>query len=116
MRKKGSLSSARSYYNKALAENPSLGVAYLRIAKMYGDSSNSCGSTAFEKRAINWKAAEMAEKAARVDGSIASNARAAASSYRARAPQKSDIFSSGMAGKTITFNCWVGGSVRVPNL
>ncbi|MDX1463109.1 MAG: hypothetical protein R3359_08635 [Marinirhabdus sp.] len=116
MRKKGSYGSARNYYNKALSQNPSLGRAYLRIAAMYGESANNCGSTAFEKRAINWKAAEMAEKAARVDGAIASNARAAAASYRARAPQKSDIFSSGMAGKTITFNCWVGGSVRVPNL
>jgi len=116
MRKKGSKSSARNYYNKALAENPSLGVAYLRIAKMYADSANSCGTTAFEKRAIYWKAAEMASRAARVDGSIAGNANAAASSYRGYAPSKSDIFSSGMAGKTITFSCWVGGSVKVPNL
>ncbi|WP_115123038.1 hypothetical protein [Marinirhabdus gelatinilytica] len=116
MRKKGSLSSARSYYNKALEQNPSLGRAYLRIANMYASSANNCGSTAFEKRAIYWKAAEMADRAARVDGSIASNARQTAASYRGRAPQKSDIFSSGMAGKTITFNCWVGGSVRVPNL
>lgn len=116
MRRKGSLSSARNYYNKALAENPSLGVAYLRMAKMYADSANSCGETAFEKRAIYWKAAEMADRAARVDGSIAGTANATASSYRGYAPSKSDIFSSGMAGKTITFNCWVGGSVRVPNL
>lgn len=116
MRAKGSLSSARTYYNKAVAEDPSMGRAYLKIANMYASSANSCGTTAFEKRAINWKAAEMADKAARVDGSIAGNARAAAASYRARAPQKSDIFNSGMQGKTITFSCWVGGSVRVPNL
>lgn len=116
MRKKGSSSSARNYYNKALAENPSLGIAYLRIAKMYADSANNCGTTAFEKRAIYWKAAEMADRAARVDGSIAGTANATASSYRGYAPSKSEIFSSGMAGKTITFNCWVGGSVRVPNL
>lgn len=115
-RKKGSLSTARNYYNKALSENPSLGIAYLRIAKMYADSANSCGTSAFEKRAIYWKAAEMADRAARVDGSIAGTANATASSYRGYAPSKSDIFSAGMAGKTITFNCWVGGSVRVPNL
>jgi tetratricopeptide (TPR) repeat protein len=116
MRKKGSLSNARTYYNKALAGNPSLGIAYLRMAKMYADSANGCGDTAFEKRAIYWKAAEMADRAARVDGSIAGNANAAASSYRGYAPSKSEIHSSGMAGKTITFNCWVGGSARVPNL
>ena len=58
----------------------------------------------------------MANKAARVDGSIASTARDAASSYMQRAPSKSDIFSAGKAGQTISFSCWVGGSVRVPNL
>jgi hypothetical protein len=63
-----------------------------------------------------WKAAEMASKAARVDASIAGNARATASAYRDRTPTKSEIFSAGMGGKTISFKCWVGGSVRVPNL
>jgi tetratricopeptide (TPR) repeat protein len=116
MRSQGSLSSARNYYNKALNENPSLGRAYLRIAKMYADSASNCGATAFEKRAMYWKAAEMADRAARVDGSIAGTASATASSYRGYAPSKSDIFNSGMEGKTITFNCWVGGSVKVPNL
>ncbi len=115
-RKQGSLSSARSYYNKALKNNPSFGTCYLRIATMYSNSSNKCGATVFEKRAINWLAANMADKAARVDASIASKARASAKNYRLRAPSKSDIFSEGMAGKTVSFNCWVGGSVKVPNL
>lgn len=115
-RKKGSLSSARTYYNKMLEVKPSAGIAYYKIGTMYAESANNCGTTVFEKRAMNWLAADMMDKAARVDGTIAGNAKAAASSYRQRAPQKSDIFSEGMAGKTITFNCWVGGSVRVPNL
>ncbi|HAT66385.1 MAG TPA: hypothetical protein DCS66_17615 [Flavobacteriaceae bacterium] len=115
-RKKGSFSSARSYYLKSVEQKPSFGVCYLKIAQMYAQSSNDCGNTPFEKRAINWKAAEMANKAARVDGSIASTARDAASSYMQRAPSKSDIFSAGKAGQTISFSCWVGGSVRVPNL
>jgi tetratricopeptide (TPR) repeat protein len=115
-RQKGNMSSARIYYNKVLEFKPSEGVAYLRIAQMYAASADNCGNTVFEKRAINWLAADMAEKAARVDANIASNARAAAESYRLRAPSKSDIFSDDMAGKTISFNCWVGGSVRVPNL
>jgi len=112
---KGSFGQARTYYLKAIEQKPSYGRAYLKIANMYA-SSNNCGNTPFEKRAVNWKAAEMAEKAARVDPSIASNARAAASSYMQRAPQKSEIFSNDMAGKTISLNCWIGGSVKVPNL
>ncbi|MGB3343403.1 MAG: hypothetical protein WBA61_05800 [Aequorivita sp.] len=115
-RKKGSFGTARNYYNKMLEVRPSAGIAYYRIGTMYADSANNCGTTVFEKRAMNWLAADMMDKAARVDGTVAANARAAAAAYRARAPQKSDIFSEGMAGKTITFNCWVGGSVRVPNL
>jgi hypothetical protein len=83
---------------------------------MYSKSSNDCGATVFEKRAVNWLAANMADKAGLVDASIASEARRAASSYRQRAPSKSDIFSDGMAGKTISFNCWIGGSVKVPSL
>lgn len=115
-RKKGSNGQARKYYMKMVEVKPSAGIAYLKIANMYAASANNCGSSTFEKRSIYWKAAEMAEKAARVDASIAGNARATANSYRERAPQKTDIFNEDMAGKTITFNCWVGGSVRVPNL
>ncbi len=115
-RKQGSYSSARSYYNKTLKFDPSYGRSYLRIAQMYSKSSGNCGSTVFEKRAVNWLAANMADKAARVDASIAPEARKAASSYRLRAPSKSDIFSESMAGKTIRFNCWIGGSTKVPNL
>lgn len=115
-RKAGNFSSARTYYNRMLEVRPSAGMAYYRIGSMYADSASNCGTTVFEKRAMYWLAAEMMDKAARVDGSVASNAKAAAESYRQRAPQKSDIFSEGMAGKTIQFKCWVGGSVKVPNL
>jgi tetratricopeptide (TPR) repeat protein len=115
-RKKGSYGKARSYFLKMVDVKPSAGIAYLKIANMIAKSANSCGSTVFEKRAIYWKAAEYADRAARVDGSIAGNARSTASAYRDRAPQKTDIFSEGMAGKTVTFKCWVGGSVKVPSL
>lgn len=115
-RKRGGFSNARTYYNKMLEVRPSAGIAYYRIGTMYAESANDCGTTVFEKRAMNWLAAEMMDKAARVDRSVAANANAAAATYRQRAPQKSDIFSEDMAGKTIQFKCWVGGSVRVPNL
>lgn len=115
-RKKGSYGKARTYYRKVLELKPNEGRAYLKIAQMYNKSANSCGSTPFEKRAINWLAAQMADKAARVDPSIASTARSAASSYRGLAPSKTDIFSAGKSGETISFRCWVGGSVRVPKL
>jgi len=114
--KKGSYGQSRKYFRKVIELKPNYGRGYLKIAAMYNKSANSCGSTPFEKRAINWLAAQMADKAARVDPSIAGSARAAASSYRGLAPSKTDIFSSGMAGKIVSFSCWVGGSIKVPSL
>ncbi|MGD1946699.1 MAG: hypothetical protein ACFB0A_10685, partial [Croceivirga sp.] len=107
---------ARNYAQKAINANSANGKAYLLIANLYASSANACGSTPFEKRAIYWKAAEMARKAGRVDPSLASRANKTAASYTQRAPDKTMIFQNGMAGKTVTFNCWVGGSVKVPNL
>lgn len=111
-----SKSQARSYALKAIDANPANGKAYLLIANLYAGSANDCGSTPFEKRAIYWKAEDMARKAGRVDPSLGSRASQTAASYAERAPSKEMIFNSGMAGKTISFSCWVGGSVKVPNL
>ena len=116
MKRKGRKSQARTYAQKAINANASNGKAYLLIAGLYATSANACGTTAFEKRAIYWKAADMARKAARVDPSLSGRAKQAAASYNAKAPDKTMIFNSGMGGKTVTFSCWVGGSVKVPNL
>lgn len=109
-------SQARSYAEKALQAKPSFGKAYLLIAQLYANSVNDCGSTPFEKRSVNWLAAQMARKAGQVDSSLKSTAESAASSYEQRAPSKADIFTEGMAGKTVQFSCWIGKSITVPNL
>ncbi|WP_396636767.1 hypothetical protein [Maribacter sp. R77961] len=114
--RRSSKSTARSYAQKAIDANGANGKAYLLIASLYAGSANACGTTPFEKRAIYWKAADMASRAGRVDPSLRGRASQAAASYNAKAPSKEMIFSSGMAGKTVTFSCWVGGSIKVPNL
>jgi len=114
--RRSSKSQARNYALKAIDANPSNGRAYLLIANLYAGSANACGSTPFEKRAIYWKAADMARKAGRVDPSLKGRANQTAASYSAKAPDKTMIFNADMAGKTISFNCWVGGSVKVPTL
>ncbi|MCB7481527.1 tetratricopeptide repeat protein [Christiangramia sediminis] len=114
---KGQYGQARSFYRKALEAKPSLGSAYLQIANMYAKSANNCGDDTFTKRAVYWLAADYASRAARVDPSISSNASQAAAAYRGRAPQKSDVFqSSRNAGDAIPIGCWIGESVRIPNL
>jgi len=115
-KRKGSKSTARKYAQKAIDSDPSMGRAYLLIAGLYANSANACGTTTFEKRAIYWKAAEMARKAGRVDPSIGGSSKKAVTSYNAKAPSKEMIFQEGMAGKTVSFKCWVGGSVKVPSL
>ena len=113
---KGQFGQAKNFYLKATNAKPSYGRAYLQIANMIAQSANNCGDTAFEKRAVYWLAAEYASRAGRVDPSLSSNANQAASAYRGRAPQRSDIFQDDMQGKTITIGCWIGETVRVPNL
>ena len=115
-KKKGSFGQARTYYRKALSAKPSMGICHLRIAAMYASSANNCGTDVFSKRAVYWLAAAEASKAGRVDGSLSGNANATADSYRQRAPSKTDIFQSSMGGKSVPLSCWIGGSVRVPNL
>jgi len=114
--RRGSKGTARKYAQKALDASPSNGKAYLLIASLYASSANQCGKTTFEKRAMYWKAAEVARKAGRVNPSLKSRANKSAASYNAKAPTKEMIFTEDMAGKTVTFSCWVGGSVKVPNL
>lgn len=115
-RQKGQFSQARTYYRRALDAKPSMGRAYLQIANMIAQSANNCGNTTFEKRAVYWLAADYASRAGRVDPSISSTANETAAAYRGRAPQRSDIFQQDMQGKTISIGCWIGESVRVPNL
>lgn len=115
-RKDGSYGKARGLYNKALAEDGSYGSAYLRIAAMYAASANNCGESTFDKRAVYWLAASTAERAGRVNPSLSGTASKTAESYRATAPSKADVFSSGKAGQTIKIGCWIGSSVRVPGV
>lgn len=108
---------ARSYFQQALGQRPSLGKAHLAIAEMYAASANSCGDSQFEKRAIYWLAADEARRASRVDPSIKRDAAKFIESYLGRAPSKTDIFTEGNSGEQIVFNgCWVGRSVRVPSI
>ena len=112
----GRRSSARDYAKQALSFQPSLGRAYLLIANMYADSANGCGDTQFNKRAVFWLAAQTAQKAGRVDASLKKLTATTVAAYNGRAPSKTDIFTEGNQGATVSFSCWIRRSVKVPNL
>jgi tetratricopeptide (TPR) repeat protein len=110
--------SARRAYLKSTALRPSFGQPYLKIADMTANSTGSCGANPFEKRAVYWVAARYAEKAGRVDPSLRSTAKKYVASYNGAAPDKRTVFTNShgyKSGDIITFNCWVGESVRIPN-
>lgn len=115
-KKKGSYGQARNYYQKVLAANPSYGRAHLAISQMYAASANNCGTDNFSRRAVFWLAAQEARKAGRVDANLKKAAADQAANYLAKAPTKSEIFDKGNAGATIKIGCWIGRSVKVPNL
>jgi tetratricopeptide (TPR) repeat protein len=108
--------SARNYAEQALSYQPSLGRAYLLIANMYADSANGCGDTQFNKRAVFWLAAQTAVKAGRVDASLKKISDRTAAAFNGRAPSKTDIFTEGNQGTSITFSCWIRRSIKVPSL
>ncbi|MGB3607147.1 tetratricopeptide repeat protein, partial [Psychroserpens sp.] len=115
-KRRGSYGAARQYYREVLKLNPSDGTPHLQIAAMYAKSANSCGDDNFSKRAVFWYAAQEARKAGQIDPNLRSNAAQAAASYEANAPTTAEIFSKGNQGQTISIGCWIGGSVKVPNL
>ena len=115
-RKNGLFSRARSYYMQALGFNPSMGRSYLAIAQMYASSAKNCGADNFSQRAVYWLASKEAQKASRVDGTLKSAANKSYKNYEAKAPQKSEIFSSGREGEVIQIACWINRSIKVPNL
>tara|TARA_B100000989_G_scaffold135963_1_gene101042 strand:- start:265 stop:1641 length:1377 start_codon:yes stop_codon:yes gene_type:complete len=115
-RKNGLYTRARSHYMQALGFNPSMGRSYLAIAQMYASSAKNCGADNFSQRAVYWLASKEAMKASRVDGTLKSAALKSFRNYEAKAPQKSEIFSSGREGEVIEISCWIGRSVKVPNL
>ena len=115
-KKRNLKSMSRSYARKALKNRPSMGKAYMLIASLYAASANDCGNTQFEKRAVYWLAAKTARKAATVDSGVKKTALKLAASYEGRAPSKTDIFTEGRAGETISFSCWINSSVTVPQL
>lgn len=107
---------ARAFAEKALAAKPSFGKAYLFIAQLYANSINDCGDDPFDKRSVYWLAAQTARKAGQVDSSLKATANQQAAGYDQRAPSRQEIFSSGKAGQSIAFKCWIGKSITVPKL
>ncbi|NMH27168.1 tetratricopeptide repeat protein [Flavobacterium silvaticum] len=99
---------------KALQFDPAMGKAWLLLAQMYASGSKGCTNSGFEKRALNLLASETALKAGVANPKMKNTAEDASKKYLADAPTSQEIKEAGMAGKTITFGCWINEKVNIP--
>ncbi len=104
--KAGNKAVTRTYLLQLLALEPSsAGTIYASIGDLY-ISSSECGTKdAVEGRAYAIAAYNMYQKA----GNSTKMAYA-----RKFYPSKADVFQSGKGGKSVTLNCWIGETVRIP--
>lgn len=106
-----SYSKARQYALKAIDNNPNYGSAYMLIGKMYAATASSVyPDDAVLKKTVYYAAVDKFEKAKQVDPSIAQEASAQISAYRAYFPSTEDIFMHPdlEKGKAITIGGWIG--------
>ena len=73
-------------------------------------------SQGFSSPIVGMSNANEAAKAGRIDPTMKKNASKSIANYEAKAPTKSEIFSSGRAGQVIKVECWIQRSVTVPSL
>ncbi|NUY82511.1 hypothetical protein HUK80_16520 [Flavobacterium sp. MAH-1] len=103
----------KEYAMKALEVKPDFSKSYILLAQQYGDAGSDCAKTDFEKKALNWLAAETLKKAVQVDknkGGLDKLIR----KYQEKAPTEKEIKDAKMSGKTISYGCWINESVIVP--
>lgn len=90
----GNFAEARSYYRKAIEQNPEFGRAYLAIGDLYAQAVSECGGSQMGRgdKAVYWLAVDMYEEAKSVDESVASTANSKIQTYSQYFPTAEDIF------------------------
>jgi tetratricopeptide (TPR) repeat protein len=114
---------ARTYYRRALQEDPAYGRAIKAIGELYASSVRDCGSNMERKdRAVYWLVVDYLERARQADPSLASSVSSAIRTYQPLFPSAEDLFfESWKPGDTYMVNqgcyAWINEStkVRSPN-
>lgn len=105
---------AKEYIDKSIALNPNSGKSYLFLAQLYESSIDYCAKTNFEKKAIYWLIASTIEKAGIEEPYLKDSTKKQADSYLLKVPNRDEILKSGMAGKTLTFDCFFNQTIEIP--
>ncbi len=106
----GAKQACRNYALKLAELDPNeAALAYTTIGDLYMKSGSECsnGENPVEQKAYAIAAYNMYKRAGN------SQKMALARKYF---PTKEEVFTEGMAGKTVTVNCWIGETVTIPQL
>ncbi|WP_329905052.1 tetratricopeptide repeat protein [Porphyromonas pogonae] len=111
-----SYGAARAHFQKALAENPNMGMAYVNIALMYASSADSIfPGDPVKQRCVYYLVIDKLNKARSVDPSVAPKASGLIAKYSRYLPSASDVFMHPdlSKGKTLTIGGWIGESTVI---
>ena len=114
--KQGSYSTARSYCNKALAEDPAMGDALILIAQMYAATANTVfPGDAIKARCVYFLAVDKLQRAKNIDPSCAPRANRLISQYSRNFPSPADVFMHPdlEKGKSLFVGGWIGESTVI---
>ncbi|MEZ4700335.1 MAG: tetratricopeptide repeat protein [Rhodothermales bacterium] len=114
---------ARTYYRRALQEDPSFGRAIKAIGDLYASAIRECGGNMERKdRAVYWLVVDYMERARQADSSLSATVNSAIRTYQPLFPTAEDLFfESWKPGDTYMVNqgcySWINEStkVRSPN-
>ena len=83
------------------------------MAQIYAGATE-CAKNDFEKKALNILASQTALRAIEAEPSIKPTAERQSELFLKRGPTSEDIQKSKMAGKTISYDCFIKNSVTIP--
>ncbi len=115
-RKLSQYSAARDNALRAANLRKGWGQPYLLIGDMYATSARTCGSDGYSRGLAVLAAIDKYAQARNVDSSVADEANRRIGRISGAVPSGEDIHLRGKAGKTDVVPCWIGETVRLPNL
>jgi tetratricopeptide (TPR) repeat protein len=108
---------ARSYALEAIKLKDNWGDPYLLIARLYANSSSTCGTKNIEKYSVFWAAVDKCQRAKAIDPNVAEEANTLINTYSNYFPKREDAFFEGFTdGQTYQVGCWIGESTIVRTL
>ncbi len=115
-RKLSQYTAARDNALRAARMRGGWGQPYMLIGDMYATSARTCGNDGYSRGLAVLAAIDKYAQARNIDSSVADEAGRRIGRISGAAPTGEDIHLRGKAGKTDVVPCWIGETVRLPNL